>query len=155
MKLVDRLAAWAATDPPWWMWPTLLVVLAVASFAAALFLQPTGGEFVNFPGGTQFGETCAVIQITGKPCPQCGMTRAFVYGARGAWLRAADYNPAGLALFLWLQAGGVVGLARLITRDKSRLEPPLWLLFGWTVVWMIVYAVGWFARLADVHPLPV
>lgn len=86
---------------PWWVWPSVLVGLAVSSLGAALLLQPGPDEFC-YLFGHRFGDECGMQVVLGIPCPQCGMTRSFVYGARLQLARAAAYNPAGLALFLWL-----------------------------------------------------
>lgn len=140
--------------PPWWAWPAVLVLLAVGSLGAALVLQPGPDEF-SYVFGNRFGAECAFQTVTGHPCPQCGMTRSFVWGARGHLIRAALYNPAGLALFLWLQAGGVVGALRLIRRDPGAAEPPFSLLFGWTMLWLVgLYGIPWLLRLWGINPLP-
>lgn len=140
--------------PPWWLWPGFLVLLAIAAFSAARALQPGPDEVCTLLGH-RLGAECAFVTVTGHPCPSCGMTRSFVWGARGHFWRAASYNPGGLTLFLWIQAGGIVGLTRLVRRAPRALTPPLPLLLAWTLVWLVgLYAVPWLLRLAGINPLP-
>jgi len=147
---IDRLAARA----PWWAWPAALLALGVASLVTSLVFEPDPDGF-TYVFGRRFGSGCAFLELTGVPCPQCGMTRSFVWAARGAFGVAWAHNPAGLALFLWLQAGGVVGLARLVRRDPRALSLPWQLLVGWCAFWGVgLYTVPWILRLLGVHPLP-
>lgn len=146
--LVDR--PW-----PWWLWPSMLVGMGVAAWSASLLLHPGPHEFVYFPDGTQFGDTCGLIVAAGVPCPQCGMTRSWVYAARFEWVTAFFYSPGGLGLFLWLQVGAIIGLVRLVTRNPRALEPPLALSAGWAGFWLVaLYALPYALRLAGVNPLP-
>lgn len=151
LAVADRIAA---THPPWWLWNVFLLTLGIGAFGAALLLSPGADEFCYLPDGTQFGETCAFITVTGQPCPQCGMTRSWVYGARGMFVTAFWYNPAGLALFLWIQVGALIGAARLVVRDPKRFVAPWRFNVGWAMFWLIVlYAIPWVLRLFGVNPL--
>ncbi len=140
---------------PWGVWPALLVVMAVVSEGLSLFFQPMGAEWVSFPGGEKLGDTCMMIVQTGQPCPQCGMTRAWVHGVRLNLVQAFFYSPAGLTLLGWINAGGVVGLARLVTRDPRKWEPhPTWLV-AWVLIWLVpLYTGGWLLRMIGINPLP-
>ena len=139
----------------WWVWPTMLLAMAVTSVFLSIFFVPMGEEWVAWPWGSQFGDTCGMIQATGLPCPQCGMTRSWVHGIRGNLVAAAYFNPAGLALLFWLIGGGVVGAARLITRDPERLRPPDWLLYTMVIIWAGPLWIGSFlARLMGFNVLP-
>jgi len=151
--LNERLQAAAAYQAPWWVWNVFLVVTAVTALAASLALTPGDGEWVYFMG-EQVGETCAAIQVTGQPCPQCGMTRSFVYGARFRIVEAFLFNPAGYALFLWIQVGGVLGAYRLVRRNGRAAQLPWELVAGWTMLWFVgLWAIPWVARLFGVNPL--
>jgi hypothetical protein len=151
LEVVDKVAQWRS---PWWLWSGALVLLAVSSLLSALALQPGPDEFV-YLSGVRVGDTCASITFFGIPCPQCGMTRSFVHGARFHVARAIAYNPAGYALFLWFQVAGVIGAVRLVTRRRDALRPPWNLLAAWIGVWFVLlWFVPWVARLAGVNPLP-
>ena len=118
-------------------------------------MEPRPDEFC-YVLGHKFGDECAFTLATGLPCPQCGMTRAFAWSARGQVALAWFYNPGGLALFFWIQAGAVVGAIRLMRRDPNAARPPHFLLVGWTLCWLIgLYTVPWLLRIgAGVNPLP-
>jgi len=151
LEVVDRVAAYRA---PWWLWNGFLVVLGVTSLISALALQPGPDEFV-YLWGHKVGDTCASITYTGHPCPQCGMTRSFVHGARFHVIEAFRYNPAGYVLFLWFQVGAVVGAIRLLRRDRRALGIPYWVPMYFTGFWVVVlYLIPYGLRLAGINPLP-
>ncbi|MEZ4321990.1 MAG: DUF2752 domain-containing protein [Myxococcota bacterium] len=157
--MIERIGAFTdfvtSRTAPWWVWPLVLVGLASISDGLALFFQPMGPEWVAFPTGEKFGDTCAMILATGQPCPQCGMTRAWVHAVRFDLIAAFFYSPSGLALLAWINAAGAIGLVRLATRSPRRFEPPAWLLMGWTLFWLVPLYIGtWILRILGVNPLP-
>lgn len=141
---------------PWWTYNAGLVVLAIAVFGVSRLFHP--GEdprWVYLPNGMQFGDTCAFLAVTGLPCPQCGMTRSWVWAARGHLATAFLYSPGGLGLFLWAQVAGVFGAIRLLRRDPDALELPWQVVVGWTLVWMLgLYVLPYVLRLNGINPLP-
>ncbi|HHO53714.1 MAG TPA: DUF2752 domain-containing protein [Deltaproteobacteria bacterium] len=157
LQALDRLAArLARIHPPWWVWPAGLLLAGIFALSASLLLHPGPDEFVYFPNGQRFGDTCAFIVVTGSPCPQCGMTRSWVYAARGQLWTSFLYNPAGLALFGWIMVGALIGAVRLIRRDPEALRPPWQLNVAWAVFWLIgLYAGPWILRLLGINPLPL
>ncbi len=139
----------------WWIWPAVLVGIAVVCDALSLFFQPMGTEWVAFPGGMQFGDTCAMIMATGQPCPQCGMTRSWVHGIRLDLVDAWFYSPSGLLLLIWANVAGVIGAARLITKNPRKWEPPTGLMMGWVMFWLFPMYLGTYVlRLLGINPLP-
>lgn len=74
----------------------------------------------GFGTHTQLGlGACAFREMTGKPCPACGMTTAFAWTARGRPDRAWEANPAGsviapfcLLMVPWLLAASISGRSR-------------------------------------------
>jgi hypothetical protein len=151
LRVAHQVAQWRS---PWWVWNVLMVVAGVSALLAALILEPGPGEWVYFHGH-QVGQTCAAITVTGFPCPQCGMTRSFVYGARFQILEAMAYNPAGYTLFVWMQVGAVIGAVRLIARDPAAVRVPWQLPVYWTGFWFVfLYLIPYIARLFGVNPLP-
>ena len=138
----------------WWVWPLGLVALALSTWVASVALTVGSDEFC-YLGATRMGDTCLLIRVFGIPCPSCGMTRSFVWASRGALLHAFVYNPAGLALFVWISLGGVVGAVRLATRDPSRLQLPWEWMLRWVLFWFFaLYTLPWVLRLAGINPLP-
>ena len=156
MKAIERFSAWLTQLTfPWWAWPALLVAMAIFADTSSWLLHPLGESWVAWPSGAQFGEECASITVTGYPCPQCGMTRSWVHGIRGNLTGAMRYNIAGFTLWIWINAGGLVGLARLLTKNPEKLKPPTVLIFAWTVFWLVpLYIGGWVLRMIGYFPLP-
>ena len=151
--LAQRVSQWRT---PVWGYDAGLVVLAVAVLAASWALVPGPDEFTYFAwNGAKFGDTCAFLTLTGQPCPQCGMTRAFVHAARGHLVTAFWYSPGGLGLFLWSQVGGVLGAIRLVRRDPRAVPVPWQITVGWAALWTLgLYLVPYGLRLVGVNPLP-
>ncbi len=138
----------------WWAWPAFLLTIAVITWASALIVEPRADEW-TYIFGERVGDTCAWIQLTGNPCPSCGMTRSFAHAARLHLARSWLYNPGGLTLFLWITAAGFVGAVRLITRDPKRLAPPNNLLMSWVLAWAVgLYVLPWALRMWGINPLP-
>ena len=53
------------------------------------------------PEKNNYPVKCAHEQITGQPCPSCGISRSFSYIIRGDLETAASYNQYGIRLFLF------------------------------------------------------
>ena len=154
---VRRVDRWLYRDKPWWIWPAILVFLGVGATASSLVFYPSPyGDEWTYVFGTQFGDTCGMIKAVGQPCPQCGMTRAWTHGVRGNLVQAFWYNPGGLTLLLWLQAGAFVGAVRLLRRDPHAARIHHNVLAGWAMFWMVFLYMGpWLARiLLNINPLP-
>lgn len=140
---------------PWWLWPLGLFGLAFVCTAAALLVYPSGAHEELWLFGIRFGGECGMKVQFGIPCPQCGMTRSWVYLVRGEVTRAFIYNPAGALLFLWIFTGGVIGMVRLLLRRPQLWSPPWVVLFTWCLFWMLVpYMTLYVTRLAGLNPLP-
>lgn len=83
------------------VWATLTSVFA----ASVLLPLPTAtGQIAHLPS------ICPFYNLTGLPCPGCGLTRAFVCLGHGQWREAWHWHPLGgliyfLFALLWLRAG--------------------------------------------------
>lgn len=98
---------------------------------------------------------CAMLTMTGWPCPMCGMTTTFSLMAHLRPLEALVTQPFGIVLFLLTLVGAVLGMGDLLTgrgllnglfRWVGRREQivALGLLFG-----MIG---GWIYKCIRMHP---
>jgi hypothetical protein len=158
VEQVGALLKRAVLGPyPWWMWPSSLVALAAICVAAAFSVYPPAdGDPTRLMAlGQVFGGECGMKAAFGVPCPQCGMTRSWVYLVRGDLVSAFNFNAAGALLLLWIAAGGVIGALRLVTGREGLLQPPWIVLFGWAMFWVIVPYMGlWIARLFGWNLLP-
>jgi hypothetical protein len=138
----------------WWVWPGFMAAFAIVAIIASWVVYPGEGEqlmLLGFP----FGAECGFRVATGHPCPQCGMTRSWVYMARGDVLTSLTYSVAGGTLLLWIVVGGIIGTFRLIKRDANAIKPPWAVLAAWILFWVVVpYAGGWTARIMGFNYLP-
>lgn len=98
---------------------------------------------------------CALLTMTGWPCPMCGMTTTFALMAHLRPLEALVNQPFGIVLFLLTVLGAVLGIGDVVTgrgfvrsalRWVGRREQlfALGLLFG-----MIG---GWIYKSIRIHP---
>jgi len=84
-----------------WLVLTMKITFALSA-PAVLFMYPQ--ESLTGLSGRSL---CVFKNLTGRPCPGCGMTRAFVSIAHGDISTAWSYNKASFAAFplacwLWL-----------------------------------------------------
>jgi hypothetical protein len=99
-------------------WPRAGLVILAAGAVGALFtarlLRPDPRGFGTH---TQLGlAACSFRELTGKPCPSCGMTTAFAWAVRGRFDEAWRANPAGsvlapslMVIIPWLLAVSISG----------------------------------------------
>lgn len=140
---------------PWWAWPLFLFALAALCTIAALLVYPQGAHEQLWLFDFRFGGECAMKTQFGIPCPQCGMTRSWVWLVRGEIARAFTYNPAGALLFLWIFTGGVIGMVRLLLKRPQLWSPPWIALFSWCMFWILVPYMGLYVtRIAGWNILP-
>jgi hypothetical protein len=148
-RALDRLGSWLAT---WRGWALLGVVVGAGVVAASGAVSPVDGAEQLRLGVFPFGGECAFRAANGHPCPNCGMTRSWVYAARGRFDLAFAYNGAGAALWVAAVWGGVVGAARLATgrSDLLRWRPAglVGVAVGWTAVWSGIFVARWVGWLA-------
>jgi hypothetical protein len=84
----------------------ILWSLLTAIFVASLLLPlpSRDGQIGHLPS------FCPFYNLTGLPCPGCGLTRAFVCLGHGHWRESLHWHPLGwliygFFLFLWLRNG--------------------------------------------------
>jgi hypothetical protein len=65
--------------------------------------------------GESKGSMCTFRTLTGKPCPFCGLTRAFVCAAHGDFRGAFGYHP-----LWWVAAVIIMGLGSISLVDAVR-----------------------------------
>lgn len=150
--VLDSVATFPRRSP--YAWPVAMVVIGGLATLAALVMHPGPDEWTYF-FHTRFGGPCGFQETTGLPCPSCGMTRSWVWLARGHVIKAFTYNAAGASLLIGLWVMGFLGAVRLITRDPRRWEVPFRLLSTAVMLWMLFpYLSLWIARLFGFNPLP-
>lgn len=139
----------------WWLWPLILLIGGVMALVPSLIIYPLPDVEQLYLAGIPFGGPCAFREQFTIPCPACGMTRSWIWAARGALPTAFTYNAAGASLFLWLVGGGVLGSLRLIRRRSDTLQVPFMWVVSSLAVWFFLLFIGlWIARSLGINPLP-
>lgn len=118
-----------------------IVVGFTLIFLVSLFYQPAPAN----PNGNYFS-ICGFKNLTGLPCPGCGLTHSFCEIGKGHFQSAMDWNWLGLPLFIffifvWLKAIliliGRFDWAAWFDRVAARIQPLRWLAIAFAV-----YGVG-------------
>lgn len=95
---------------------------------------------------------CPFLATTGRPCPGCGMSRAFVHLLRGEWPEAIRLHPfAPFFLAAWcvllltfvLPAGKRKDLARRVRSFEQRTRVTAFFLLAFAAHGAIRAVVGW------------
>jgi hypothetical protein len=79
----------------------LMAVALIAVFGIAWWLQPYRDDGAALTSGShqQLGlPPCTFKELTGRPCPSCGMTTSFALFVRGDLLHSMQANFAGTIL---------------------------------------------------------
>lgn len=119
-------------------WPASFYLVAAVLTLSLLLPLPHGGTIAGLPS------ICAFSNLTGIPCPGCGLTRSFVCFAHGHFLDAFHWHPLGPLLF----SGALLYLVGTTLKWKWPSEK--FVLAGLAVVLLIF----WGLRLYGTFPLP-
>src|SRR5688500_14551450 len=79
--------------------PVLSVLAPLLLLLLFFLLPPPRGSGVSIAG---IPSLCFFHNVTGLPCPGCGITRALVCCAHGQWSAAFTFHPLGPPVFLTL-----------------------------------------------------
>lgn len=126
------------------------VLLALSTLVVGLsFVMSTQGSTqVLFPGTNQpLPETCSFRRWTGRDCPGCGMTRAFISIAHGDFAAAWRFNPASL-YFYPLVLSQLPFRTWQLWRYRRGLPPVFTSSWGFApaILLMVVVLGQWFLR---------
>lgn len=90
---------------------------ASTSLVAAGGVVASGVALVLSPEHIEDGPVlCPFRRVTGLPCPGCGLTRSWVYGAHGWWGESFNAHPFGLLLLAAVLALGVAVVRSQVRR---------------------------------------
>lgn len=137
-----------------WVRALLVVVVVglITVFAIAIYLDPyRGGQPLQAEAHRQLGlPPCSFKEMTGAPCPSCGMTTSFAFMVRGDVWHAAQANFVGallaafcMVLIPWGVASVVVGrflFVSSVERVATRLVVAFFLLM--LLRWVVVLLLG-------------
>lgn len=97
--------------------------LAASELVAGSGVVALGVAFAMSPDHIEDGPViCPFRRLTGLPCPGCGLTRSWVYGAHGWWKESFAAHPFGLLLVLAVVA---LTAAVVVARVRARPAPDL------------------------------
>jgi hypothetical protein len=112
------------------------VLLAMAACLAAVFVTAfriypydENGQPLTMSSHTQLGlPRCNFVELTGKPCPSCGMTTSFALLVRGDVISSLRANWVGSTICLmwavtlvWAVASSLWGKALLIPPRRGEM----------------------------------
>ncbi|HLE21464.1 MAG TPA: DUF2752 domain-containing protein [Vicinamibacteria bacterium] len=94
--------------------PHLVILAACGSILlfALLFRPVEPGDSLRI-GGTPVPNVCIMKQVSGLPCPGCGLTRSLVAAANGEWARSLSHHRIGILILAYLVLQSVGRLAWL------------------------------------------
>ena len=75
------------------------------------------------PERNKYPVKCVHEQITGKPCPSCGLSHSFSYIIRGNFKSANDWNTYGMRVFLFFLLQLLMRISGIIVLLRNRLVP--------------------------------
>lgn len=83
----------------------MLLLAPAAVIGAAMLLPVTWESPVPL---------CLARELTGRDCPGCGMTRAFLFIGHGRFAAAVAMHPASLPAYVIVAGLAVTGILRII-----------------------------------------
>ncbi len=123
----------------------IIAGLIMALVVARLLPLPQNGTIGGLPS------VCIFKNITGLPCPGCGLTRSVVYSAHGQWQQAITYHPFGplfLAGVVLALVPAVISLRRPLNLYQTRAASILLTIAATAIL------ILWVVRLSGIWPYP-
>jgi hypothetical protein len=139
----------SAPEQSWWPkagWAdrfvqTLIAVGAWLVVIMAFHLQPSPDGLGTHE---QLGfQPCAFYQMTGRPCPTCGMTTAFAHMAHGQVWQAIIVQPFGALLFVLTLAAALGTTATAVAGRSWNLLLTRWLSPTWVYTAIVLGLAAW------------
>ena len=118
---------------------------ALALLCAHLLPVPQDGNLAGIPS------ICPFKNVTGIPCPGCGLTRSVVLFAHGDWSHSIAFHPLGPIIYLCFWLVLIMGVFWL--RRKPPAISQRWLLIGGST-FAASLLILWIVRLSGVLPFP-
>ncbi|MFA9453899.1 MAG: DUF2752 domain-containing protein [Candidatus Aminicenantaceae bacterium] len=131
--------------------PHLVVLLiCTAIIAAALMLSPAGpaGRHLHL-FSFQIPPTCSFLDLTGLPCPGCGLTRSVVATVHGDLAGSWGFHRLGAltVLYILIQAVFRIGVLAFPLGTAAIFGTGAWLNRG-IIVLAVLYGINWLISLA-------
>ncbi len=137
----------------WWLRVGVLTLCLGAVVAAALLHPVAPGSGVHLSvDGVALPGVCAFRDVTGIPCPGCGLTRSWVAMLHGDLAWSLRFHPLGWLVLLYALAQAARHGAWLaLARGRRRIERAGWYLDRGIIVLGALLLVAWIPTL--VHGL--
>jgi hypothetical protein len=120
---------------------TLIAAGAWLVLVVAFHLQPSPDGLGTHQ---QLGlQPCAFYQMTGRPCPACGMTTAFAHLAHGQIWQGIIVQPFGALLFVLTLAAALATTATATAGRSWNLLLSRWLSPTWVYTAVVLGLAGW------------
>tara|TARA_B100001750_G_C15290764_1_gene487184 strand:+ start:225 stop:683 length:459 start_codon:yes stop_codon:yes gene_type:complete len=133
------------------LWRLVLVLVGLVLLAVWLMAWWLDPDMRGYGTHEQLGfPPCSFLQLTGYPCPSCGMTTAFSYLAKVQVLQSFQVNPGGCLIGIvsllaipWVFISAGMGRFIAIEAIESMLLSILILIFGISITVWIVRIIFW------------
>ncbi len=123
----------------------IIAGLMTALVVARLLPLPQDGTIGGMPS------LCPFKNITGLPCPGCGLTRSVVYSAHGQWQQAITYHPFGPLFLLGVGLTLISAVISLRRPLNVRITRAASIALTITATAILVL---WMVRLSGIWPYP-
>jgi hypothetical protein len=105
--------------------PNLVILLACSCILLGVFVlaPPAAGSHSIAVGRIVLPETCIFKNLTGLPCPGCGITRSMTSAVRGDISGSFSYHKLGLLTLIYILSQFFLNLGLVfISRFRNRLQ---------------------------------
>ncbi len=133
--------------------PSLVILVACSSILLGAFvLAPsTSGGHPIAVGRIALPEICIFQNLTGLPCPGCGMTRSITSAVRGDIAGSLSHHRLGLLTMIYILSQFLLSLGVVfISRLRDRLQHIGRYLNKGIIVLAVLFFINWIFTLAKV-----
>ena len=122
----------------------LFLAMACGVLLLSFLMRSEGESSVYMPGfNSPMPETCAAKRLFGIDCPGCGMTRAFISISSGQFVRAWNFNRAGIVLYLFVLIQLPWHLMQIWRLKKNRLPIVTAWAYMAPITMVVLISINW------------
>lgn len=119
------------------------LLIAMLVVAASCVLSIHGHDLVMVPViDMPLPGTCTFRELTGVPCPGCGLTRSFISMGHGRLREAWSYNPAGYVFFALVLFQIPYRIFQIVRVTRGSASYRFERVDNWALVVLVVALVG-------------
>ena len=126
----------------------VVLLICTAIIGAALMLSPAGPAGLRL-FSFQLPPTCSFLDLTGLPCPGCGLTRSVVASVHGDLAGSWGFHRLGAltVLYILIQVVFRIGVLFFPVGTAAIFGTGAWLNRG-LIVLAVLYGINWLISLA-------